>query len=50
MGKTRRRRVPRKAFSTRTTFIKNYKRKQDSRDTTQVVDRQVSNDFREKES
>ena len=38
MGKVRRRRIPRKAFSTRSTFVKNYKRKQDSRDTTQVVD------------
>ena len=50
MGKTRRRRVPRKAFSTRSTFVKNYKRKQDSRDTSQVVDNKVSHDRRSEES
>ena len=37
MGKVRRRRIPRKAFSTRSTTIKNYRRKKDSRDTSQVV-------------
>ena len=37
MGKIRRRRVPRKTFSTRTTTAQNYRRKKDSRDTAQVV-------------
>ena len=50
MGKTRRRRVPRKTFSTRTTLAKNYKRKQDCRDTTQMVDNEVSNDRGSEES